>query len=101
MDLNEYNEERQFIMENAGLPTIALMRKFAEYKVKNCNKPAVIVSFLSDMPENKPLYKDSGLWQLRTDDMNDVILQQASNESDNDFIERCKEIQRTKEINEL
>ena len=67
----------------------------------NCNLPHVIVSLLSDMPENKPLYKDSGLWQLRTDDMDDVILQQSSDESDNDFIERCKEIQRTKESNEL
>ena len=70
-------------------------------KQSNCNLPQVIVSLLSDMPENKPLYKDSGLWQLRTDDMDDVILQQSSDESDNDFIERCKEIQRTKESNEL
>jgi hypothetical protein len=45
MDLNEYNGERQFIMENAGLPTIVLMRKYAEYKVKNCNAPAVSKSF--------------------------------------------------------
>ena len=82
---------------------IETMRAVAnEYEHQsNCNLPHVIVSLLSDMPENKPLYKDSGLWQLRTDDMEDVILQQSSDESDNDFIERCKEIQRTKESNEL
>lgn len=40
------------------------------------------------LPENIPLYKDSGLLQLRTDDMEDVILQQGVNESDNDFVKR-------------
>ena len=66
----------------------------------NCNLPHVSVSLLSDLPENKPLYKDSGLWQLRTDDMDDVIIQQHSDESDEDFLEKCREIQREKERNE-
>ena len=66
----------------------------------NCNLPHVSVSLLSDLPENKPLYKDSGLWQLRTDDMDDVIIQQHSDESDKDFLEKCREIQREKERNE-
>ena len=39
-----------------------------------------------DFPENNPLYKDSGLWKMRGDD---VIVQQE-NESFNDFIFRCK-----------
>ena len=66
----------------------------------NCNLPRVSVSLLSDLPENMPLYKDSGLWQLRTDDMDDVVIQQHSNESDNEFLEKCHEIQREKEKNE-
>ncbi len=44
---------------------------------------------LNNLPENKPLYKDSGLWQMRTDDMKDVIIQQSVNETDSDFITRC------------
>jgi len=40
------------------------------------------------LPQNKPLYKDSGLWQVRTDDMEDVIFQQHSNETFREFIER-------------
>ena len=43
-----------------------------------------------DFPENHPLYKDSGLWQLTSDDMGDVIVQQGVNENFNDFIFRCK-----------
>ena len=50
----------------------------------------VKVSELDGLPENKPLYKDSGLWQLRSDDMKDVIVQQRVNESNNDFLLRCK-----------
>ncbi len=41
------------------------------------------------LPENKPLYKDSGLWQLRSDDMEKVIVQQEVNESIADFLSRC------------
>lgn len=69
-------------------------------KQSNCNLPQVSVPLLSDLPENKPLYKDSGLWQLRTDDMEDVIIQQHSDESDDTFLEKCREIQREKERNE-
>jgi hypothetical protein len=46
---------------------------------------------LTDFPENMPLYKDSGLWQMRSDDMEEVIVQQQVNESDEDFILRCKD----------
>ena len=43
---------------------------------------------LENIPENRPLYKDSGLWQVRTDDMEDVIFEQGVNESFFDFIKR-------------
>ncbi len=49
-------------------------------------------NFLEGFPENKPLYKDSGRLQLRTDDMENIIIDQGMNESDIDFIERCKNL---------
>ena len=55
-----------------------------------------VMSLLYDFPENKSLYKDSGLWQLRSDDMDDILIQQGVNESDANFINRCKEQFKTK-----
>lgn len=46
-------------------------------------------TMLKNLPENRPLYKDSGLWQIRTDDMEDVIFEQGVNESFFDFIKRA------------
>lgn len=43
---------------------------------------------LSDLPENRPLYKDSGLWQIRSDDMEDILYWQGVNESFFEFIKR-------------
>ena len=48
------------------------------------------VSILKDFPENVSLYKDSGLWQMRTEDLGVVILQQKINEPESNFINRCK-----------
>jgi len=45
---------------------------------------------LDDFPDNLPLYLDSGLFQLRSDDMEEVLLQQGVNESNLKFLERCK-----------
>jgi hypothetical protein len=42
----------------------------------------------SNFPTNLPLYKDSGSWQLRTEDMEDVIEQQGANESFYEFLTR-------------
>ena len=47
-----------------------------------------LVTMLENLPQNRPLYKDSGLWQVRTDDMEDVIFQQGVNESFFNFIKR-------------
>lgn len=44
---------------------------------------------LNNLPENRPLYKDSGLWQIRTDDMEEVLYEQGTNESFFDFIKRA------------
>ena len=41
-----------------------------------------------EFPENLPLYKDSGLWQVRSDNMEDVLFQQELNEEFSEFIER-------------
>lgn len=43
------------------------------------------------MPQNRPLYKDSGLWQIRTDDMSGVYIQQRTNETLRGFIIRYLE----------
>lgn len=50
----------------------------------------IIKSVFEEFPQNRPLYKDSGLWQLRTDDMENVIVNQGVNEKDSDFFLRCK-----------
>lgn len=43
------------------------------------------------LPQNRPLYKDSGLWQVRTDDMGNVFMQQNCNETLRGFIIRYLE----------
>ena len=40
------------------------------------------------LPENQPLYKDSGLWQIRTDDMENVMMYQHASETLRNFILR-------------
>ena len=46
---------------------------------------------LNELPDNRPLYMDSGSWQIRSDNMEDVLYQQATNESLYNFIKRCYE----------
>lgn len=45
----------------------------------------------AEFPESRPLYKDSGLWQMRSDDMDDVMVEQEVNEPFDAFIRRCVE----------
>jgi hypothetical protein len=52
----------------------------------------------SNFPTNLPLYKDSGSWQLRTEDMEDVIEQQGVNESFYSFIKRISDAQLRKDF---
>ena len=44
---------------------------------------------INELPTNRPLYKDSGLWQIRSDDMEDILYQQEVNETFMDFISRA------------
>lgn len=46
------------------------------------------LEILDDLPENTPIYKDSGLWQIRSDDMEEVYFDQKINESFAEFIKR-------------
>ena len=67
-----------------------------QQQVKKLSSNSVLSgSFLADLmdelPENRPLYKDSGLWQQRSDDMEDVYYQQTCNEKTEDFIKRLYE----------
>lgn len=48
-----------------------------------------LATMLENLPQNRPLYKDSGLWQIRSDDMEDVLFAQGVNESLFDFIKRA------------
>lgn len=55
-----------------------------------CNKHIVNGWLLYEFPENLNLYKTDGRWQLRSDNGKEVIIDQNMNESDTEFIERCK-----------
>lgn len=48
-------------------------------------------NLIDSMPENRPLYKDSGLWSVYTDDFDIPIISQNPNESLKDFIVRYYE----------
>jgi hypothetical protein len=54
-----------------------------------------ILMMITALPENRPLYKDSGLWQIRSDDMETVLFQQSSSESFYSFIKRAYEKENT------
>ena len=47
-----------------------------------------LVTMLENIPPNRPLYKDSGLWQVRTDDMEGIIFEQGVEETFFEFITR-------------
>ena len=44
---------------------------------------------LDDLPENRPLYKDSGTWEIRSEDLDTTYFTQGVNESFGDFIRRA------------
>ena len=44
---------------------------------------------IDGLPQNRPLYRDSDLWQIKSDDMDNALFQQGSMESFHDFITRC------------
>lgn len=47
-----------------------------------------LTDMIDNITENRPLYKDSGLWQVRSDDMEEVYFQQRVSESLYEFIKR-------------
>lgn len=54
------------------------------------------------LPQNRPLYKDSGLWQIRTDDMENIYMQQNCNETLRGFIIRYLEwLEENEDITEV
>lgn len=44
---------------------------------------------LDDMPQNRCLYRDSGLWRISDEDNNMVLYKQGVNEDFDDFIRRA------------
>ena len=60
-----------------------------ETNVRRCSFQWYATEDLIDcLPQNRPLYKDSGLWQIRTDDMENVFIGQNCNETLRGFILR-------------
>lgn len=59
-----------------------------EAKVKKIFAEETFELVINNLLENRPLYKDSGLWQIRTDDMEEVLYQQNTNETFIEFINR-------------
>lgn len=57
-----------------------------------------LTSIMDELPENKPLYKDSGLWQLRSDDMVEPLVEQNTWESNLDFINNVLRYKKLTEI---
>lgn len=60
-----------------------------------------IEDIINCLPQNRPLYKDSGLWQIRSDDMNEVYIQQLSNETFRSFIIRYLELLQKENLYEI
>lgn len=60
-----------------------------------------LTDMLQNIPENRPLYKDSGLWQVRSDDMEEIYFQQKVNESFYEFIKRVFHADNPKVKNEF
>ena len=55
-----------------------------------CNEfECELLTMIENIPPNRPLYKDSGLWQIRSDDMEEVIFEQEVNEPFFQFIKRA------------
>lgn len=52
-------------------------------------KESELSQMINELPGNRPLYQDSGSWQIRSDDMENVIFEQGVNESFYDFIKRA------------
>lgn len=94
MDLEKIRHAQMLAGERAVIENLkrqGLIQNDEQEEAKVFSSNTVLAdSLLADFPENRPLYKDSGLWQMRSDDMEEVIIQQGVNEKDADFIARCK-----------
>lgn len=103
-----YHSRGETIIEQGDLSDICMscttrVKSFMETisVTKQSRQAAVMQSPpLDGLPDNKPIYKDSGLWQMRSDNMEDVIIQQRVNESDDAFLKRCRDFH-AEEMNQL
>jgi tRNA(His) 5'-end guanylyltransferase len=48
-------------------------------------------NLINALPQNRPLYKDSGCWSIRTDDMKNEYMSQRHNETFKQFLIRYLE----------
>lgn len=85
-----YNRDLDYLLANYDIVPKNGAVADSSHESSGLNKPVVNGWPLEDFPNNLPLYLDSGLFQLRSDDMEKVLIQQGVNESNIDFLARCK-----------
>lgn len=59
--------------------------------LESAGRSGLLELIAAEFPENMPLYKDSGLWQMRSDDMENVLVEQEADEKFHSFVHRCWE----------
>ena len=78
MNSKEQNVEPTSVSGNSTKPNV-VRRSFMWYDTHD---------LIDCLPQNRPLYKDSGLWAIRTDNMENVYITQNCNETLRGFIIR-------------
>lgn len=78
-----------FMVQNAHITLFRLLQAEKQASKSEYIQPVQMIEMLENLPQNRPLYKDSGSWQIRTDDMEEVLYHQAANESFFDFIKKA------------
>ena len=48
---------------------------------------------MDNLPENRPLYKDSGQWTIRDEELEKIYFEQEVNETTEEFIKRCFDVE--------
>lgn len=55
-----------------------------------------LLASLVSFPENRPIVQDSGLWEMWSDNMEEILLVQGVDESLSEFVNRCAEYEKNK-----
>lgn len=88
---NQAEMKHDFEEEFDGFTGMRVVGRVGAYVSLGVSQTVLLAEMLNNLPENRPLYKDSGLWQIRSDDMKTVIFEQNVNDSFEQFISRVTE----------